>query len=75
MNTATAGRIYETAREENIAEDLILGLEGLNAEEYKQALKLYLKTIPTKEITMGWEEPEPDKYYCWQGKRIPQWFE
>ena len=75
MQCKEAGRIYETARKENIAEDLILGLEGLNREEYKQALKLYIKTLPIEEITMGWEEEEPDKYYCWQGTRIPQWFE
>ena len=73
MNTATAGRIYETAREEHIAEDLILGLEGLNGQEYRQALKLYIKTLPTKEITMGWEEEEMPKYELWQGTRFPQW--
>ena len=22
----------------------------------------------------GWES-QPDEYYCWQGSRIPQWFE
>lgn len=72
MQCKEAGRIYETARKENIAEDLILHLEGLNREEYKQALKLYLKTLPNKEITMGYEE-EPRQYELWQGRRFPQW--
>lgn len=75
MQSSIAERIYKFAREENIAEELLLQLEGLSKEEYEQALRLYIKTLPKKEITMGWEEPEPDKYYCWQGTRIPQWFE
>ena len=72
MNVTEAGRIYETARKENIAEDLILGLEGLSREEYRQALKLYIKTLPKVDITMGWEEELP-KYELWQGTRFPQW--
>lgn len=75
MLCSEAEKIYKSARELNIAEDLILDLEGLSKDEYIEALKLYLKTIPIKQITMGWEEPEPDKFYCWQGTRIPQWFE
>lgn len=31
------------------------------------------KAIPPK---VDWETIyEPDPYYCWQGTRIPQWFE
>ena len=76
MLCSEAEKIYKSARELNIAEDLILNLEGLSRDEYIEALKLYLKTLPQEEeITMGWEEPEPDKFYCWQGTRIPQWFE
>lgn len=31
------------------------------------------KTVPAKG---DWETiNEPDQYYCWQGTRIPQWFE
>lgn len=75
MKIAEAKRIFETARNEDIAEDLILDLEGLNREEYRQALKLYLKTLPNPEITMGYEEGEPDQYYCIRMWRIPSWFE
>ena len=72
MNTATAGRIYETARKENIAEDLILDLEGLSREEYRQALKLYIKTLPVEETMPDddeayreYQQANWDEYFDW----------
>ena len=71
MNATTAGRIYEAARKEHIAEDLILGLEGLSREEYREALKLYIKTLP-KEETM----PDDDEAYReYQQANLDEYFD
>jgi hypothetical protein len=75
MLCSEAERIYKAARMLNLDDDVILAFEGFNRAEYLIALKPFLEKLPKKEITMGWEEPEPDNFYCWQGTRIPQWFE
>lgn len=78
MDIEKAKQIYEYSLNEGLAADLILQLEGLNEAEYNQALKLYLKTLEPVDHTLDpdeYDEPEPDKYYCWCGTRIPQWFE
>ena len=71
MQCSEAEKIYKSAMELNIAEDLILNLEGLSRDEYIEALKLYLKTLPQEEeTTRGWEEDEPPKYECYAGRYI-----
>lgn len=67
MNIELAKQIYESASEYNLPEDYILDCEGLDKEEYKTALNKYLDTLPSTEITMGWEEPEPDRYLLYEG--------
>ena len=75
MQSSEAERIYKTARKENIAEDLILHLEGLNEQEYKQALKLYLKTLPKTENIYDsddkayreFQQANYDEYFDWAG--------
>lgn len=67
-----AKQIYETARKESIAEDLILGLEGLSEQEYRQALKLYLTTLPETttiqdddEAYREYQQANFDEYFDW----------
>ena len=60
MNVEKAKHIYEVSRQENIPEDIILAMEGLNKQEYEKALIEYLKTIEKAKITLGFEE---DKSY------------
>lgn len=34
------------------------------------------KTCKQAQAQIDWETiHEPDPYYCWQGTRLPQWFE
>jgi len=73
MNVEKARHIYEVARQENIPEDIILAMEGIDRKEYEEALTLYLQTLKAVEQTLGFEEEEPPKYECWYGTRFPQW--
>lgn len=39
-------------------------------------LKPYKKNCAFKTAEFDWERNnKPDEYYCWQGSRIPLWFE
>ena len=76
MNVEKAKHIYEVSRQENIPEEIILAMEGLDPKEYEEALKLYFKTIEQvhEAITLGFEEEEPLGYECYFGKYIPDSF-
>ena len=43
MNLEKAKQIYDASREYNLDEDIILTMEGLNKDEYKSLIKVYLK--------------------------------
>lgn len=70
-----AKSIYRTTLDEGIAENLILQLEGLNESEYKQALKLYLKTLLEtdhtfdteydNEVYKEFQQANYDEYFDW----------
>jgi hypothetical protein len=45
-------------------------------KEPKQDKPTYSETNYTNfEMSLALEQNKPDEWYCWQGTRIPQWFE
>ena len=76
MNVEKAKHIYEVARQENIPEDIILAMEGIDPQEYEEALALYLKTLEETQEFFDFDEheEEPMGYECYFGSYIADIF-
>lgn len=72
MNVEKAKHIYEVSIQEDIPEDIILAMEGIDPKEYEEALKLYFETIEQihDTISLGFEEQEPREYELYNGSYL-----